>query len=412
MGEIVLTILGIALFWWLASMAGSALKAIGRTLMGKGRLSDNFELEFKGMKPLDVKLRDYRLDGFDVDTIAKQIVGKGSFNIYRAKGVGFITSVFDKTSGEWEPVVSVLEDFRESNGPMYQHSITVGAVEPGQGYISWVPLGIVIPDLLQPPYGGSRQLVAVLRMIDLDNPPMIRHGYHQPDDPGILGQWALDFSYEFTDKGYIETAKDQEEAQALALKIGLVVAMSDGSIDDSEGAVLKNWIIRLIDNYSDDRKEGLKENYNQALKDTYYEIKKKEFSLRKVVDRLNDIGDIAVKYEAIELCFAVLAADGVADAKELDIVKRIAKALDLDFDEIEKMRDKTIMELDASVSFGVNVEQLLGIEKDWNNDKIKRHLRKEFQKWNDRLSTLSEGEERNNAQRMLDLIAEARNKYV
>ena len=36
------------------------------------------------------------------------------------------------------------------------------------------------------------------------------------------------------------------------------------------------------------------------------------------------------------------------------------------------------------------------------------HLRKEFKKWNDRLNTASEGEERDNAQKMLDLIADAR----
>jgi len=40
------------------------------------------------------------------------------------------------------------------------------------------------------------------------------------------------------------------------------------------------------------------------------------------------------------------------------------------------------------------------------------HLREEFNKWNNRLNTLPEGVERDNAQQMLGLISDARKKYV
>ena len=58
-----------------------------------------------------------------------------------------------------------------------------------------------------------------------------------------------------------------------------------------------------------------------------------------------------------------------------------------------------------------SIEEILGIEKSWDKDRIKKHLTTEFQKWNNRYSTLKEGEERNNAQLMLNKIAEARKKY-
>ena len=45
-------------------------------------------------------------------------------------------------------------------------------------------------------------------------------------------------------------------------------------------------------------------------------------------------------------------------------------------------------------------------------DRTLKHLREQFYKWNNRLSALQEGEERRNAQRMLELIAEARKTYV
>ena len=106
-----------------------------------------------------------------------------------------------------------------------------------------------------------------------------------------------------------------------------------------------------------------------------------------------------------------MAADGIADPRELKTIRKIADALELDFDEIEKLRDQKLIGLDTSTD-QASVEDLLGIEKDWTEDRIKKHLRSEFQKWNDRLNTLPEGDNRNNAQRMLNLIADARKKYV
>ena len=106
-----------------------------------------------------------------------------------------------------------------------------------------------------------------------------------------------------------------------------------------------------------------------------------------------------------------MAADGVADASEMKTIRQVADALSLDLDEIEKLRDQKIVELNSSISDQASVEDLLGIEPTWNAELIKEHLRTEFQKWNNRINTLSEGEERDNAQRMLDVIAEARKKY-
>ena len=56
----------------------------------------------------------------------------------------------------------------------------------------------------------------------------------------------------------------------------------------------------------------------------------------------------------------------------------------------------------------------LGISIGSNSSKeqIKKQFRTEFAKWNNRINTLDEGPERENAQHMLNLIAEARQKYV
>ena len=124
------------------------------------------------------------------------------------------------------------------------------------------------------------------------------------------------------------------------------------------------------------------------------------------------VASAAQKYEALDLCLDVMAADGVADENELQTIKNISESLGLDFEEIQKMKDQRLIKLSTDVESQSSVESMLGIDPEWSNDKIQRHLRSEFTKWNGRINTLSEGEERDNAQRMLNLIAEARKKYT
>jgi hypothetical protein len=107
-----------------------------------------------------------------------------------------------------------------------------------------------------------------------------------------------------------------------------------------------------------------------------------------------------------------MAADGFPHAEEMKVIHEVADTLGIDADELENMRDRHIVTLDTTgISGDLDIESLLNIDTSWGNDKILLHLRQEYQKWNNRLNTLLEGSERDNAQRMLDLIAKARKKY-
>jgi len=116
------------------------------------------------------------------------------------------------------------------------------------------------------------------------------------------------------------------------------------------------------------------------------------------------------EYEAVELAHEVMAADGVVHAEEMKVIHKVADVLGIDADELESMRDQHIVGLDLSLDKS-DLESSLGIDVSWSNDKKLKHLRQEYQKWNNRLNTLSEGNERESAQQKLDLIAKARKKY-
>ena len=63
------------------------------------------------------------------------------------------------------------------------------------------------------------------------------------------------------------------------------------------------------------------------------------------------------------------------------------------------------------VHFSEDLESELEIDSRWDIDTIQKHLIMLYGKWNGRISTLPEGSRRENAQRILNLIAEARKKY-
>ena len=387
------------------------------------------------MRVFRVRFEDtYIGDDGEETTLAKRIQGKGLFPLHKAKmiarlkdlsfvdsmasssyppvevNVGIVVSAFDATDGDLAPVLSSIDSFQEGATRVFQHRAKVGKVSDNHGFQKWTNLAVVTPEIIQPPYSGVRKITARVRLVDMDNAPLVSLGGCQEDHLGLLWSHDLSFEHSFEEKGYKEEVEDRDEAMALSLKIGMAVAMADGTLDDSEGVKLRDWIVRAIAPFSGAKKEHLKQIYNEAMKESYAAAVAGSLNLSQLTSRLNEIGEKSIKYEAIDLCFDVLAADGVAHASELDVTTNVATALGLDMKEIDKLRDRIIIQLSTSGSVDAD-ESLLGIDSSWSKDQVRKHLTKEFQKWNSRLNTLSEGEERDSAQAMLNTIAEIRKRY-
>ena len=105
-----------------------------------------------------------------------------------------------------------------------------------------------------------------------------------------------------------------------------------------------------------------------------------------------------------------MAADGQADKREMKVINDVAEQLGIDSSELEKIRDKQIIKLNTNPE-DIDTLSLLGISSSLSDEEILEQLKKEFIKWNGRLNSLSDGEEKDNAQQMLDLIGKAREKY-
>lgn len=200
------------------------------------------------------------------------------------------------------------------------------------------------------------------------------------------------------------------EIKKLFIKIGLAVAFADGSIDKQESQIVKEYGAMLA---GSDLK--LKENLNLIIKETYAKYKKLSFDninseIATLAIKFNEIADTAQKYKLADFCYSLMAADKKADKNELKILDKLKGLLDIEDEYFEKLSDQKIVELDSS-SVESNLEKILGIDTSWSKEKISKHLATEFQKWSNRLNTLTDEEKKQKAQGMLELIAKARIKY-
>lgn len=345
----------------------------------------------------------------DTGLLIKKIMFRGRLPNTQPMNLAFSLSAFDITD-KFQPVISLIDAASEENTSCFGLFKEIGVVDNGTSITDWVQIGLIIPDLVQPAFSGEREIDIHVRLINTNDPPNIIGGLILEEEKILLG-FNKSFSHNFEEKGYEEAAKDREEAQSISLKIGIAVAMADGSLDDAEGQTLKDWIIKETSSYSEDRQKELKSSYNNALKSGFAAAEKGMLSLSDLTSRLSEIGDKKTKYDAVELCLDVMAADGAADPEELKIIDNVAQALNLDLDEVAKMREQVTLDLSVELTDEAGMEALFGIQEGWSNEEKRKQIRLEFQKWSNRLNSLPEGEEREAAQNMLDNIAVLREKY-
>jgi tellurite resistance protein len=402
-------ILGILAFIFIPVAFRLVLNLIGHGTVAAGRaVKQAVTGKETYFGPAQLKFVDETND--ELGLKVKKIMFRGMLPIPRDMNISYSLSAFDTTDGKNSPVLSYVDAAQEENSTAFQVAGDLGRAETGTAFTDWVQLGAIIPEIIQPPHSGRRNIQVTFRMYNSQNPPNIYVGFVMEEGELVLSK-ELSFSYEFTEKGYEEASQDREEAQAISLKIGVVVAMADGSLDDAEGEVLKNWIVKEIAAFSESKQDQLKDIFNNALKEGFDEAKKGTLTLSSLVERLSEIGDKKTKYDAIELCFDVMAADGIADPEEMSVIRSVASSLELDMDEIEKMREKVTLDLSSELTSEEGIESLVGIEHSWSNEDKRKHLRSEFQKWSNRIGSLAEGDERIAAQNMLDNIASLRTKY-
>lgn len=357
---------------------------------------------------LQVRLRSELADDDDSGSRIYSVEGRGQLPIRRHCTLGAVTQVIDTASGK--PLLSPLPMLQEPTTLVFMHQVEFGEVSPGAGFADWSGLGLVCPQFLLSPHSGKRHLTVVVRLVDLrQDPQFLMSAATRPS--AVLWEHSLQFNWTFAGKGYLEEIADEEAACAVAVKIAVCVAMSDGRLDEAEGRVIKEWMTKSVATASPTRASDFKAKLNGALRDAFAAAKSHGLDLGGLLDELADLNEPGVNHQTLQLAYDVLAADGIADPAELAVTTRIADRLGIDQSDVAEMKDRAIVGVAVESTGDESADRLLGIQAGWSSEQIRKHLRAEFQKWNSRITTLAPGKERDNAQRMLDLIAAARVRH-
>jgi tellurite resistance protein len=351
-----------------------------------------------------------RLNQFQANIIEDTIKGEDYdwdvFNI-RIKGiiegphdnfdVKFQVRAFDITDGEETPVYSTFEDFQAQNSRVFFYESEIDEM-PYQDTIfkDWWTVTKVPKLFLEYPRSGSRKIKFKVFVFD-------------PTSRNIYMEDSVIVTYTNDGHGYLDRADNIEYFEEMLIKTAMLVSASDGDMDANEASVVKSWIQKRLSGYNDHAVGEAKERLNSYVKDVYQEIKADSIDIYEVLEGIENIASEGEKFELFQICLDVAQADGEADDAELKIIHEIAEYIKLDRKQFRSMIEKTLP-VTMHVS-QADDEMLLGIDSSMSDKEIKKHLREQYQKWNARVAS-SDSATREQAEKMIHLIAEARKKYT
>ena len=283
----------------------------------------------------------------------------------------------------------------------------------GGGFIDWQPVAPISPDLLKPPKSGKRLLRAVVRFVDVDNPSDIMAGILNPGAPRPVCEYKHEFELVFEEPGYVEDVQNRSLQRPLYVRLAMGIAMSDGSLDHAEGDIISAWIRSQIDTAQDDEdKASTKEACNTALREAFSDAEAGRLSVEKVCADIKKVSSSSDRYEALDLCLKVLAADGVADPGEMNFLRRTAKHLDLDLDEFRELVNQVTGGLTAPEATDLQAKEAeAGIDPDASIEEKRKEVRKAFKEWNAREAAATNKEDKDRAQKRLNTLGELRKLY-
>ena len=215
------------------------------------------------------------------------------------------------------------------------------------------------------------------------------------------------FDCENPNFGYIDLQENSERTNILAVALAFVVSAADNKLCDCEIELIKNWARdNILENSASDEDEH---KLDKALEKTIAFFRAgNNLDTYNICDEIVGIAPVAQRYDIMELCLYVAQSKGSVTLEEMDVLKNMAAWLDIDSERFHEMMEKV---LPIEMHEVRDIETILGISSDMSKEKVRQHLNKEYSKWNSRV-TNADPDIQNQADQMLNLIAEARNQYT
>jgi hypothetical protein len=391
--------------------AKNITKASVKTFTEGGNIVGNLKEEFREMGPFEAQVVKTQIKIGETYEEAYEVSIRG---VIRGVGVKsdlvFVTSLFDYTNQEYDYVLCALDFHQEKTTRVFQQVIDAGQISPNQGYKNWVKVATFYPNTLTGKMSGKRIIRVLVRAMPPAEVAQIEGGLHEKDAT-IYVSATVDEQINLTEKGWKESRLERQQALALTVEAAVGLANLNRPMNEDEGRLIQKWIREQIDSALSDDKEQLKEKLNSSLKQAFTKSSNSTFSFSEVLEQLSKLDFQALNKELMELLIKIINLAPSIDSERMSKINLIGESLNVAYDDIKAMTEKAFLDSGNMPRTEESLEGILGIEESWSKDEINAHLRREFAKWNGRIQSLEDENEKNKAQLMLDAIAAARKKY-
>jgi len=309
-------------------------------------------------------------------------------------------SILDVTDGspDAKVVQSRLPQWSSQDGPdpsAFYYRARLGKLPHRVTTLSdWTAIAQIRFDWLLFPRKGKRQLQFTMSILSAEN--------NQE-----LARAQCEFACENPAFGYMNLQENIERTNILAVALAFAVSAADNKLYDCEVELIKNWARdNILENSASDKDER---KLDKALEKTiaFFRCGNK-LDTYDICDEIVGIAPVAQRYDILELCLYVAQSKGSVTAEELTFLKNMASWLEVDSDRFRIMMEKI---LPVDMHEVRDVETILGITSDMSKERVRKHLNKEYGKWNSRV-TNADPDIQTQADQMLKLIAEARSQYT
>ena len=402
--EVILTIAAIWFGFWLLgqvlAMIGSAAKSAVAKVTGETPPLRSFEAR---ATRTTVELKGNSVPIFEVEVRGPVSAPYASFPIQ------FVVHAFDITEGKAKPILCALDWMQETVTPVLECRTDVSPLPYEHAIISdWSRKAFIPIDMITLPRSGSRHLEFHVDVVSAN--PETRYVLGQRISGVVLASATVKIAVEWSEIGYEEMRERRSRIEELTIQLAMAVSASDGSMDRAEGAVIRAWLAKRVEAIEDEeQKSGEKRRLNGLVTSAYHKATAGELNMQAMCSELEEISDPAGRYDALELCLHVAAADGRAEEAELKTIRQLGEWMAVSLERLRSMEEKI---LPVSMHVGnADDDGLLGVTSTMSPQEVRKHLNREYRKWNS-LASHSDPQKREQAKEMLARIAAARRKYV
>ncbi len=343
-----------------------------------------------------VKLSKHKDGDCDSDAFEVEICG----SIHAPRDVQSATlniSIMDTTDPEpnTNPVQAHVKQWQVPDSSDFCYKAKLGKLPQQVTTIQdWTSIALLRLDWLVLPRKGERELLFVTSIFSAEREEQLACARSY-------------FSYHNHDFGYLDLKDNIKRSKTLAVALAFSVSAENDKLYDCEIELIKNWTRENIDLSEESGKERRK--LEKALNETIAFFRSgNKLDSYDICQEIVEIAPLADRYDIMNLCLYVAQANGSVTTEELNLLKNFANWLEIDADKFREMIQRV---LTIDMHEVKDVETILGVTSDMNNEKARRHLNKEYSKWNARV-TNADPEIQSQADQMLKLIAEARSQFI